>query len=117
MVFVKSIFVDLQNQYHNFEIKTIYEESMNIVMRLIIILKNHPQYIIKRLPREANDLDKITNEIQKTYKNPNYSGESVAQWAEKLRSVVMFNRKEPDQIIKNELIIKQNSKCAHCQEV
>jgi hypothetical protein len=59
----------------------------------------------------------ITYEIQKTYKNLNYCGETVAQFGEKFMSVVMSNRKEPDQIMKNELIIKQNSKCAHCQEI
>ena len=107
----------MQNKYHNFGIETIYGANLNIIMCLIITLKDHPQYIIKRVPKEANDLAKITNEIQKTYKNLNYCGETLALWAEKLRSVVMSNRKEPDQIIKNELIIKQNSKCAHCQEI
>ena len=67
MVFMKSIFVDLANEYHNFEITTIYGANLNLVMCLIITLKGHPQYIIKRLPKEAGDLDKITNAIKKTF--------------------------------------------------
>ena len=77
--FVKNIFADLQNKYQNFGIGTIYGENLNIIMCLIIILKNHPQYIIRRVPQEANDLAKITNEIQKTFPNLDYRADSSAQ--------------------------------------
>ena len=55
--------------------------------------------------------------LGKHTKNLDYRGDSLAQFGEKLIAVVMFNRKEPDQITKNELIIKQNSKCAHCEVI
>ena len=85
-------------------------------MSLIIILKGHPQYIIKRVPEEANELQQITYEIQKTYKKMKYSGETLAQWGEMLRSVVMSDRQEPAQNIKDELFKTQKGNCAHCQE-
>ena len=117
MTELKAYFVNKEKKYHKFEVKTVYGDTLDIIMSIIITLQGHPQYHIKKVPVEAYNLNEITYEIQKDYKKFKYSGETLAQFGDNLRAVLMSDRQEPPQNIKNELFKSQNGKCAHCQGI
>ena len=83
---------------------------------MVIKTKANPQYVIKKLCQDAERLNVIANEISNEY-NFIYRGDTLAQFGEKLRKVVMTNDRCIPQNIKEKVFEQQKGLCKMCGDI
>ena len=104
---------NLEKKYHNFSIHITYADTLDIITSFVIKTKAHPQFVIKNLCQEAELLNIIAIEISKEY-NFTYRGQTLAQFGEHVRKIVMTNDRCIPQHIKDEIFNRQEGLCKAC---